>query len=136
MPGDGFAFPIRVTGQQDGRGRASGSPELLDDAGLGDGYDILRREVPIDIDPQPVGRQIADMAKARPHQVASPEIVLDRPALGGGLDDDERLSHQVFAVQPTEADAKPTTRHAAATGGLAMCCRSGMASACSSWRRS
>src|SRR5438067_1716981 len=45
MPGDGFAFPIRVTGQQHGRGRASGSPELLDDAGLGGGYDILRREV-------------------------------------------------------------------------------------------
>jgi hypothetical protein len=86
---------------------------LLDHAGPDLRHHVLGREVLVDIDPQPIGGQIADVAEARPHHIPRPEILLDRPGLGGGLDDDEGLGHRSSLYSVPKAGARPSASRAA-----------------------
>ena len=82
VPGDGFAFAIRVAGQQHGRGRARLSLEPLDDIGLGRWHHVLSGEVTVDIDAHTIDWQIAHVSEAGAHDVAIAQVLLDRPRLG------------------------------------------------------
>ena len=81
VPGDGFAFAIRVAGQQHGRGRARLSLEPLDDIGLGRWYHVLSRKITVDIDAHAIDWQVAHVSEAGAHDVAIAQVLLDRPRL-------------------------------------------------------
>ena len=59
--------------------------------------DVLGREVVVDVDPElalaRVLRQVADMAIGGEDAVVGAQVALDRPRLGGRLDDHEVLRH-------------------------------------------
>ena len=56
-------------------------------------------EVVLDVDAELALRQVDDVPDRRLHLVVAPEVLLERPRLGGRLDDDEMLGHgQVSAA--------------------------------------
>src|SRR3954470_11624060 len=59
VPGNRFAFAIRVAGQQYGRGRSRLSLEPLDDTDFRRWHHVLCREITVDIDADAIGWQIA-----------------------------------------------------------------------------
>ena len=97
VPGDGFALAVEVRGEVDevGAGRRTGDGVELLATVLVD--DVLGREVVLDVHAQlalaGVLGQVPDMAVGGQHLVALTQVSLDRPRLGGRLDDHQVLGH-------------------------------------------
>ena len=97
VPGDGLALAIEVRGEVDqvrGGRRAGDGVELLATVLVDD---VLGREVMLDVHAQlalaGILGQVADMTVGGQHLVAFPQVSLDRPRLGGRLDDHQVLGH-------------------------------------------
>ena len=112
MPGDGFAFAIRIGGENDLVG-------ALD--GVGDGGDALgalgvhlpeHREIIVGVDGAILGRQIADMAVAGDHIEIAPQIFIDGLRFGRRLDD-----YDIHNVLLPKRDTRQTRRPDPAGGG-------------------
>ncbi len=97
VPGDGLTFAVEVRGEVDEvrRGRRTADVPKLLAAVLAD--DVLGREVMLHVHAQlalaGVLRQVAHMPVRGQHLVAVAQVSLDRPRLGGRLDDHQVLGH-------------------------------------------
>ena len=94
VPGNGFAFAIRVRRQIE----RVGAPQ-----GLGDGLDvalvfidelILHGEVVLRVHCPTLGHQVAHVPIGGEDLEVLAQVTLDRPRLGGRLDDDQVLAHR------------------------------------------
>ena len=116
VPGDRLALAVEVGGEVD---RVRALRRLLD---VGDllapilGDDVLGREAVVDVDAElalaGVIGQVADVPVGSQDTVIVAEVALDRPCLGGRLDDHEVLRHRggVYARDPFRADHRPIAR--------------------------
>ncbi|MBS1226673.1 MAG: pyrB [Candidatus Aminicenantes bacterium] len=89
VPGDGLALAVGIGGQDDTIALAGGLPELGDDLLLVRDDLVGRLEVVIDVDPQLLLGQVADMSHRGLDRVVRAEIVVDGLGLGRRFDDDE-----------------------------------------------
>ena len=87
MPGDGFAFTVRVGGQIDHARLGRGPLEIGDRLFLGR-HNFVRGFVALrDIKPELALGQVAHVAHARLHHISGTEKLVDRLGLLGALDD-------------------------------------------------
>ena len=110
VPGDGFAFAIRVGREKDFRRVLDRGSERRDVFLLVRGDDVVRREVAVDVDGHAAPglvldgrrdlagafRQIADVPEARLDAVSIPEEPRQGFRFGWRLDDDQRLRHDLL----------------------------------------
>ncbi len=97
VPGDGFAFAVRVGRQIDEPGLGGGSLELADRVFLGR-HDFVRGLVALgDVEPELALGQVAHMAHARLHHIGRTEKLVDRLGLLGALDDHQRRAGRRWA---------------------------------------
>ena len=104
VPGDGLALAVEVRGEvHEVRrcGRPTDGVELLATVLVDD---VLGREVVLDVDAQlalaGVLGEVADMTVGGQDLVAVAQVSLDRPRLGGRLDDHQVLGHGAASVAP------------------------------------
>ncbi len=107
MPGDRLAFAIRVGGEVEMIGRAQrlgdvGDPLPLVGERLVDHPEVLVRQ-----DRAVLLRQVADMAVARQHGVARPQVLVDGLGLGRRFDDN--YIHATMTILPVGAPTRPAT---------------------------
>ncbi len=87
MPGNGFAFPVRVSRQKQPAAALHGIGDGLHALGrliignIGHGEIIIRQDRTI------LGRQVAHVAVAGQHNVIVAQILIDGFGLGRGFDD-------------------------------------------------
>ena len=94
MPGDGFAFPVRVGSQVDGFGALGGLGELLDGVLLVLWDFVERCEVFGNVDAEPVLGEVPDMAQGGHYVEVLAQYLLDGPGLGGRFYNYEIFSHK------------------------------------------
>jgi hypothetical protein len=89
VPGDGFAFAIRVGGEDEAIGVFEGVGDVLDVlAGLG--IDLpIHREVLVGLHRTVLGGQVADVAVGGQDLIVRAQILVDCLGLSRGLDDDD-----------------------------------------------
>ena len=96
VPGDRLPFTVRVGGDVDGAGVRGLVPQPRDDLVLAlDGL-VLRNEAAVDVDPDLALREVLDVADGGLDMILFAEVLVDGLRLGGGLDDDQRLSRRRF----------------------------------------
>jgi hypothetical protein len=93
VPGDRLALTVEIGREEDRVGRSRRLRDLGDLLPAVVGDDVFRREIVLDVDSEltlaGVLRQVADMAVGGQDAVVRTEVALDRPRLGGRLDDHE-----------------------------------------------
>ena len=90
VPGDGFAFTVRVGGQVNGGGALGRLLQIGERLGLALDRHVLRLEPALHVHSQLAGGQIAHVPDGGPDVVPGPEVLPDGLGLGGRLDDDQR----------------------------------------------
>ena len=107
VPGNGFAFAVRV-GRQDQLVRAFEGVDDVLDALLGPGVDLPDHgEVFVRLHRAVLGRQVADVAEARQHLIAGAQILIDGLGLGRGLDDEDVHADAFYAPHGNKANQAP-----------------------------
>ena len=91
VPGDGLALAIRVGGEVDEGGALGRFLQLGDDLALLLEHLVAGLEARADA--QVFLHQVADVAHRRLDGIAAAEELLERPGLGGTLDDDQVFAH-------------------------------------------
>jgi len=95
VPGNGFAFTVRVRGQVDRVGRLGLLADFRDDLLLGGQQHVGGPKARVYVDAQLLGGQIPHVPYRGPHGIVAPEVPGDSLRLGGGLNDHEFLSHDL-----------------------------------------
>src|SRR5207244_5435384 len=98
MPGNRFAFPIRVRSQVDPFDLPSFSAELLQELFFALDRHVFRRKIMRRINPETMLRQILDVPDGCLHRKASPEIFFNSSGFGGRFNNDQRLRHGSVTV--------------------------------------
>ena len=104
VPGDGFTLAVGVGCEQEHIGLLRFGLELLQHLGLRLDDLVRLLEAILHVDAHLLG-QIFDVALAGQHLVPGAQVLLDRLGFGGGLDDDEGLTHLLYSAFPSPLNA-------------------------------
>ena len=112
VPGDGFAFTVKVGGEVHALGLGRELPQL--GHGLDPALDNLVSglEVASYVDAELSLGQIADVPERRFDDVAAAEVLADRLRLGGRLDDYERATRLLAFTHDVNLTCFPITSYA------------------------
>ena len=99
VPGNGFAFAIGVSGQQQSVGLLQTFDDPIDVLGVALDHVVAHGEVVLGIDRALLGHQIAHMTVRGQDLVVLAEILLDRPGLGRRFHDDEVAAHRLTLIE-------------------------------------
>ncbi len=89
MPGNRFAFAVRVRRKVDLLGLFGLGTELLQELSFALDRYVLRRKIMRNIDPEAVFRQILDVPNGCLHRKTRPEIFFDRSGFCRGFNNDQ-----------------------------------------------
>src|SRR4029077_11568495 len=95
VPGDGLAFAVRVGGQIERLGLAQAARDRLHAALVFFQHPVLHGVAVVGIDRAFLGNQIAHVAIGGEHVEIAPQVFFDGLRLGGRLDDDQVLCHDL-----------------------------------------
>ncbi len=98
MPRDGFTLAVLVRCEVELRSVLQGGLQILDDGLAALGELVGGLEPVVDVDVQPLRRQVADVAHRGAHVVVAAEELRQRLGLGGRLHDDERFGHRCLSL--------------------------------------
>src|SRR5438094_1963019 len=93
MPGDRFAFAVRIRCQQDVRRAFGGGLQLLDRRFLSRNGDVLGLERMLDVDAERALRQVADVAHRGTDVVLAAQKTAKRLCLRRRFNDDQWICH-------------------------------------------
>src|SRR5260370_19833384 len=114
VPGDSFAFPVRVGGQDHAPAVLLGRRCQLVDR-LAPAFDnlVVRLETVLNLDPHLLSRQVADVAHRGQDVETVTQEPLQSPGLGRRLDDDQTFRHShSYIPQPPVLVPYPPSRQA------------------------
>ena len=89
VPGDGFAFAVRVGGQDQGLGALERLGDVAQPLGRFGVHVPGHGKVLVGQDRTILGRQVAHVSVARQHRVIGAQVLIDGLGLGRALDDDD-----------------------------------------------
>ena len=94
VPRDGLALAVLIRREVELVGVLERPLQLGDRRLLAGVHLVVDLEVVVDVDAEPLGGQVADVAHRREHGELAAQEALDGAGFGGGLHDHERLGHR------------------------------------------